>query len=265
MNISKMKPKTSLDCYLTIANIVDDNGCENLEDINQLLDMIIVNVKICAEDFQSNKFHRKDTKVFTNNKFRIIRAHVINDQYHVRRSIYFILNALYKLSINEKIKERIYFNEVFCSNFNKVLFKANQPELYYSLNLLAQLSFSEKICVTIRKDEELLNFLKENVSNINNFNIKRIYRQLQWNLFEKNNEKLKILADKPVNTKQIMISFYMNDQVAKEFTVKIKQKLESMGNQVWLNQSEIVYDHQRAIEAIENSYCFIMCINEKYR
>lgn len=263
-----MKPKTSLDCYLTIANIVDDSQCEELEEIKQILSLIIENVKRCAEDFELNKFHRKDTKIFLNNKFRIIKAHIFSDQFFVRRSIYFILNALYKLSINDKIKELIYFDEVFSSNFNKVVFNANQPELYYALNLIGQLSFSEKICVCIRKDQEFVKFLNENVSKIKNLNINRIYQQIKWNVFDRNEriEKIRKSFDQPNNTKQIMISFHISDQMSKDFSIKIKHKIESLGNKVWVNNNgETTYDHMRAIEAIENCYCYIMCLNEKYR
>ena len=263
-----MKPRTSLDCYLTIANIVDDNQCEELEDPKQILSLIIENVKRCAEDFELKKFHRKETKIFTNNGFRIIKAHVFLDRFLVRRSIYFILNALYKLSINMKIQELIYFDDVFYSNFKKIVYNANQPELFYSLNLIGQLSFNEKICVSIRKDTEFLNFLNENVSKIKNYNIKRIYQQIKWNLFDKNEriEKFKKSSDQSSKIKQIMISFYISDQMTKDFSNKIKQKVESMGNQVWLNNNgEMAYDHMQTIEAIENSYCYIMCINEKYR
>ena len=198
LKIARIKPKTSLDCYLTIANIADDSQFENLDDLNTLLQMLIEYVKKCADDFQANKFHRRDTNIFEANKFRVVKVHAFSDKYAVRRSLYAILNGLYKFSINERLKNVIYFDEVFRTNYKKIIFKANQAELLYCLNLIAQFTFSERICTVIRQDMEVISFLNETRAKIKNLSIKRVCELINWNLFDKN-MRILTLKTKDVN------------------------------------------------------------------
>ena len=71
---------------------------------------------------------------------------------------------------------------------------------------------------------------------------------------------------KPITStlKHVMISFYLHDNVTKELCIKLKKTLESSGNPVWMNINNMC-DHKTVVEAIENSYCYLMCVNEKYR
>ena len=154
---------------------------------------------------------------------------------------------------------------MFEESFYKIVYKSNQIELFYELSLLTQLSFGAKICISLRDDKEFIKFLNENVKNIANFNIQKVYHALKWNLYDKDERSKKLKnTDQPKESKQVMLSYCTEDQVTQEFCIKIKQKLESESNQVFL-QNESVYDLETVVNAIEESYCCILFVNEKYR
>ena len=135
VKIANVKPKISLDCYLTIANILDDLQCETLKDPNQMVTTMLENLKKISDDFESNKFYRMETKIFANNKFRTIKAHTFNDRFQVKRSMYVILNGLIKLAVNAKFKYSIFYDKIFEESFYKTLYKSNQIEFEFEVLL----------------------------------------------------------------------------------------------------------------------------------
>jgi hypothetical protein len=97
-------------------------------------------------------------------------------------------------------------------------------------------------------------------------NISQVIEQIKWNLNgEQRKVKSKVLhLDQPLSSQQhIMISY---NSSSRELCLKIKGELESLGHKVWIDVNTISGSSLESMSiAVENSFCVLMCVTEKYR
>jgi hypothetical protein len=97
-------------------------------------------------------------------------------------------------------------------------------------------------------------------------NIRQVIEQIKWNLnteIEKGKSKALPIDQSLVNQQHIMISY---NSSSRELCLKIKRELESMGHKVWIDVNTISGSSLESMSnAVENSFCFLMCVTEKYR
>ena len=154
-------------------------------------------------------------------------------------------------------------------------------EIYYTLELLAQLTFNQDIKQNMNESkiyEKIFDTLmKKDSKQLLNQDDKLIYsgirqviEQIQWNLNAGNkqssiiNSVQALSLNPPSNNQQhIMISY---NSASRELCLKIKKEIESMGHKVWIDVNTISGSSLESMAtAVENSWCVLMCVTEKYR
>jgi hypothetical protein len=146
-------------------------------------------------------------------------------------------------------------------------------EIYYSLELLAQLTFSDSVTKDMIKIDNLMNILRDLYENKKKSfesqpeneifqSIKNIIDQINWNLTEKH---LRLVLNKVTDIKKdhVLISY---NTVSRELCLKIKENLELCGYKVWIDVNDVHgFSLDSMTESVENSACMLICISERYR
>jgi hypothetical protein len=272
LKIARVKETTKFDAFLAISNICDDKQIESLTEIHSIISIIIERLKQIENDFNNDDFKRSNRQVVIDNKIVDCEVHCITQMNSTKTSIIVLLQGLYKLSVNEKIKADIYNNFDIKKSLKVLLLKGNHFEAYFTLRLIAQLSFSECISNDLLKDDEFITILDNLSKSLVDDgdeekiikNIKKIIEKINWNfsiINFKRCESVKSMEDD--KNKHIMISYNTG---SRDLCLKIKEKLESLGYKVWIDVNDIHGSSLDAMaKAVENSFCVLMCVTEKYR
>ena len=204
--VRHMKPSTSLDAFIAITNLVDDKQIEEnfIEVIrHEILGNLIKRLEQCARHFSSKSkpLRRKHRQLIDNNETINCKVHVISLDNNTTMNILTILQALYKLCVNDLMRKDIYFLYNVSESLQAILGKANYYEAKYTLRLLAQLTFNAEVCKSVTSDLDMQNTLKsveakykENGEdakrNAAEFGIVNLCKQIRWNLQQHNIELL---------------------------------------------------------------------------
>ena len=148
-------------------------------------------------------------------------------------------------------------------------------EIFYALELLAQLTFNEKIKQNInesKKYEKIFDTLmKKDIKKLVTENdrlvytgIRQLIEQIQWNLNEEHIQpNISLKTQKLSRQQHIMLSYHSSNR---EICLKIKRLLESMGHKVWINVNLISgLSLESMANVVVNSFCVLICVNENYR
>ena len=253
----KLNPEREFSIYFIITNIANDKHIEEINEFNSVILKYREFIKSCAADFKKNNLKREERLMIIDNENIQVVAHVLIEDKVITSSAS-VLKSLYKLSINEKFKNAIYFEHNIKEDLKTIMHKGNEFESMFALDLFIQLSFSEQIQKDMAKDVEIKNFIDANSPNVR---IKKRLEALNWNLFKK-----EIKENNPAITqdqKHIMISY---NTCNRDIVLKIKENLESHGYKIWIDINDI---HGSSLEsmanAIENSFAVLICISERYR
>ena len=265
--VSSLKEAVYFNCYRTIANIANDQQLEEISNINDTIFLkLIEKFYKYTHNYRTHQIQLRNLKIFEDNKFKTITTHFISDKKGSKIPTYTILNCLYKLVLNDKLKLKLFYNTGFRENLKESLPKINQSELKYILAIIAQLTFNEKICKELRKDKQLLQLMNDIINEPKNTNapIKNICHMINWNLFNKElrlNEFKKNQKDPIEYFKHVLFSYSSEN---KDLIIKLKNRFETMGYQIYLNQNETI-NFEEMTTSVEDSYVVVMCIDEKYR
>ena len=165
------------------------------------------------------------------------------------------MNGLYNLSVNDKLKDEIYFDGNIKENLKTISRMGNEWETGYCLRLICQLILSEKILDDIRSDTYFVSIL-EYLCQLNNPFLDKYIRQIYWKLKDQNKES-------QPNTMQVMISYHRD---SRDLCLKVKENLEASGHQVWMDVNEKDVSSLDSMgRAVEQCFCVLMCVTEKYR
>ena len=108
LNIASLQKSSLLNAYWSIVYILDDHQIETLKDIYSIVHLLVRLLIQCNNDMNSDIFDREDRQIEFNSKVLDCEVHVIKDENFVSTSITGILECLYKLSLNDKLKSEIY-------------------------------------------------------------------------------------------------------------------------------------------------------------
>ena len=125
LKIAKLKETTSFYAYMTISYILDDRQIETLLAIRSILELITKLLTQCSNDFESDFFDRKKRKVKFKTKSIECEVHRVQDANRVFISITTLLQCLYKLAVNDKIKNFLYFRHDIENCLKAFLSKGN--------------------------------------------------------------------------------------------------------------------------------------------
>ncbi len=178
-----------------------------------------------------------------------------------------LLTGLYRLSVNDNIKQDIFEVYQMKNHLKTLIIKGNEVEKEYSLRLLYQLCFNEEIAKELHDNiefSELLKYIEELAKDttLKRPNIKKHIEGIFWKVESKDKEKVEKILEAPTTT-QLMISY--NGQ-SRDLCLAIKSELEKCGYKVWIDVEQI---HGSSLEsmanAIEESAAVLMCMTEKYK
>ena len=91
--------------------------------------------------------------------------------------------------------------------------------------------------------------------------IKKLIEIINWNLSEHGPEKL----NGPIGEVENISLFILYDSYKTNECLKLKQRLESMGNDVCMRCSDDEYSLESTLNSVDKCGCMLMCITEKYR
>ncbi|RNA26411.1 hypothetical protein BpHYR1_028759 [Brachionus plicatilis] len=225
IKIAKLEPNTQIQVYLTIANIATDKQIEDFADIPDIVGLIQKKIKIIAESFAEKKYDRYPRQIMDDSQIMDVLVHCISESNGLKCSLLVFLSGLYR----------------------------NEIETKHSLKLFAQLSFDTSIASDLASDAPIMDLLKKTPANA-------LSEQIFWNI-----DQIKTinLEKKSKAGEHIMISY---NSASRDLCLKIKSKFEQAGLKVWIDVENI---HGSCLEsmaqAIETSYCVLICLTEKYR
>lgn len=115
LKVSNFKETTLFMAYTIISHIATDEQINNLAEIHSIVDTITKLLLRCRNDFRYNKFDRwKKHFHFNGNNFEC-DVHTIRDENLVTTSMVSLLQGVYKLACNEKMKNDLYFRRYISS------------------------------------------------------------------------------------------------------------------------------------------------------
>ena len=268
LKLSKIKKSKLFEIHCLITYIMDDIQIETLCDIDYIIETMAKYLLKCKNDFQAENFDRITVKVKMNSSTLNCQVHrVLVEESKTSITLNAILNSFYKLSVNPIMKSKIYFKNELKSCLGIFLLKGNHFEIYFTLTLIAQLSFCPEVQNDLISSNEILNILdevaKKDSSRIRNIDekevfsgIKKLAEIINWNLTETQEMS-------QFEGEHVLISYNTADVV---MCLRIKDKLESFGFKVCMDLNNIQNSSIGVMEnAVEQSYCVLICVTEKYR
>ena len=241
---------------MSIALIFEENDFEKLENVDIALTSFSRIMQGCAQTVKDGLSMRYETE---------IDGKCINVVYNEGSSSVEILDCLKHLAVSDIIKNDIYFRFKAKDYLRDLIYCGNDCEREHSFRLLWQLCFDINVAEDIRNDYKLysiiqgVSFLKKPEELLKSCN------GMIWLMDEKYKPKKEKVSVPKVMTKSkhIMISY---NSKSKEMCLKIKTALEKEGYKIWI---DVVNIHGSSLEAmanaIEESYCVLMCMTARYK
>ncbi len=175
-----------------------------------------------------------------------------------------LLNALYHMAVNDHIKQLIYEENRVNEHLRVIVHEGNGTEAEFGVKLLWQLCFDQRVAQVVREDRALvarIEFLKHTTPCLY---LKRNCEGILWQL-NHSAAAVPLLKTKQddSNGRHVMISY---NSGSREVCLRIKNELDNLGYRVWIDVECI---HGSSLEsmanAIENSWCVLMCMTESYK
>lgn len=263
LKVVALKPSVQLRAHVILCDILSDKQLESnlAETMTNVASELIGIVATCANDFRRDDFSKRvikrvvlddDTLRQDDTRFGTIEAYGFRLRDGSTATIRYILKALYKLSVNDKMRAHIYENAR--DHLKVIVSKGNGCEKKSALELLCQLSFNRAIAKDINGDGEFeACLMKSGEVEDDDEELKGIKNTLWWNLRKKETHvvtpRRKML---PTNLggdivvddgfvdglgfenkvdigEHIMISY---NSGSRELCLKVKSDLEAMGYKV---------------------------------
>jgi hypothetical protein len=234
--------------YMIAANIAYDHEIETYSDMLLALDRFVNDSITCIEiigtQVREQQFTDEDDPEKKTHSFAV--TYILDEQTHVTVSLTGLLLALYRFSVNAKIKWDLYNRPNLKEAIKRAVHEGSDIEKQHAIQLLAQLSFDEKVNADLRKDRDLyddVKFMAED-SNLLFKKLKKSSEQLVWILSDKGSSALtssKSSSDIANSNKisslggHLMISYNTG---SRDLCLKIKKSLEDLNFKIWIDIDE---------------------------
>ncbi|RMZ93632.1 hypothetical protein BpHYR1_018601, partial [Brachionus plicatilis] len=252
-------------CYIVLAKTAEEDEISKFPNLIKIIPNIILIVNKIAVNLETNKnISRTYLQVNEQTTEHVSQISISSTLWHLIE----LLDALYSMAVNDSIKETIYFEYKMNECLRKLIFFGNQAEKSHAVRLLWQLCFNSKISQSVFTDSELIKTIEANSSNSDNSeNLRANCKGCMWIINGKNDahlsEEIKELESVKCELNHIMISY---NRDSRDLCLKIKQDLEKIGQNVWIDVENIHGSSLEAMaKAVENSKCVLMCMTEKYK
>ena len=284
--------------YSSVLKIANDSQISEMYEISEICSIFINALAKASEEImeciKKGETVVRGTKEFSEGvvhkeKSKSFQVYIVSEDIGVKHGypVTSIINTIYKLSVNDKIKYDLYFKYNVKDPLRVFLIEGSDVEKRYALKLLTQLCFDPKVQDDVAKDDELMFVIesqpKENILSrsyhwfLSSFKLSKKFKEEtvvadtlvnDHNKIEDENEEegdacMKIKAIDTKRKNQIMISY---NSASRDLCIKIKQELESIGLKVWIDVDDISGSSLESMaNAVETSEAILMCVTEKYR
>ena len=280
LKLGRKNNKFKRPAYSSVLKIANDSEISEIHEIFEIATIFINSMTKAAEEMlAAGESVKRDQKEFNadpgnKNKSKLFDVYHVIDEDDVRYPVTSVMNTIYKLSVNDKIKYDLYVKLNAKDPLRVFIFHGSDIEKRYALKLLTQLCFDPQVQEEVHKDAELMKLIENNTNEQSESYLSKTFKQILWffnlkKVNEDNEEKIsrrKSVQQAHVGEKeqkQIMISY---NSASRDLCLKIKGELEKIGFKVWIDVDDI---HGSSLEsmanAIETSDVVLMCVTEKYR
>jgi hypothetical protein len=184
--------------YITLANTLHDKDIEELPDTVMIIRKLVQIISRAAE-LMAKSEHAASSRM----RLRRLKIELDNDQVEdvctivdedgIQWDIIELLNGLYRIAVNDKIKYHIYGECNMEEHLIKIVNAGNLIEKEYAFKLIYQLSFDEKISEMIRVNEQLQSALKKfaeadalgTENELKHFRLHEYCKGIKWNVENK--------------------------------------------------------------------------------
>jgi hypothetical protein len=193
LNVAKVKETCTRDAYVALINIVNDRQMEVLNEMSEIKCVFLSEIKQCFEDFKKNKISRVNRQFNFNDSTLSCSVHCITQANQTVTSIIIILRALYRLAINGKMKSQLFSEDNLVTYLKCLMAKGNSFEIYFTLEVLAQLTFDLNAASVLASDGELQDLLaklknkdmkkfSDSEKKVHTLGVLKYLEQINWNL-----------------------------------------------------------------------------------
>ncbi len=264
---------------MAIALVSADDEIDSIPEVLLCLPDIIDMVRDCAKSIQSNEnLKRTEIEIDDLETGDAVTGEscfvTVGDTDWALTNL---LSALYHMTVNDTIKKDIYYKYGVNGHLRSIIYAGNFTEKEFALNALWQLCFNAEIAQDVRQDEELYGFVKELAGRSEEANVCKKASGIVWLVEKKVNDGVCSGAGGQVTFKEtvekyilpstvsqhIMISY---NRQSREMCLQIKAELERSKFKVWIDVEDISGSSLESMaNAIENSFCILVCMTEKYK
>jgi hypothetical protein len=243
---AKKFDKYELYFYMIAANIARDKDIENYGDISLARDRFVKHIVTCVDTLGETVCEQ----LFIDDDDPEKKAHSFSVSYVLDKvtnaivSLTGLLLALYRFSVNAKIKWSLYQRPGLKDVLNRVVHEGSDIEKQLALQLLAQLAFDERVNADLRKDRDLcddVRVLAEDDS-LPFVKLKRTSELFVWILEQKSFfSPPQQCVDSSIQENPqgyIMISY--DGVTSRDLCIKIKKSLEDFKYKIWIDEEEIL-------------------------
>jgi hypothetical protein len=251
--------------YLTLANLLNDSEIETLPHSKIALKSLVQLLHSAANSIGTRILKRIQIETEINEEDLHNADLCIIEYSWCSWHIGEVLNGLYSMSVNDKIKNEIF--DAVKDDVKVILINGTDFERVFTLKLLCQLCFDEKICKKVKEDKQIYDFIQRTAElrDLKIKNLKYLAKTIQWSIDKPKKQETPKDSKTKIDEKKkhIMISY---NRDSREICSKIKEKLVESGFSVWIDVEQIQGSSLESMaRAIENSFCVLICLTEKYK
>jgi len=262
------------------AFVADDDDIERLPTLREVIPDLARLAGLAAKSIKENKNLVRNQFELDDSDNEVAEICCVRDGDHgdTQWSLVNLLKALYHLGVHDRLKQEIYYKNHMRKHLKSIVYAGNDIEKVYALNLVWQLCFDAKIAKDVREDRSFFEFLEglSNQKRKSHKKVKQCASGIIWQISNKlnsetsaysqvENEK-RIAKSTPTiekNIEHIMISY---NRDSRDMCLKIQTALENQNLKVWIDIDRISGSSLESMAlAVENSFCVLICMTEKYK
>ena len=253
--------------YLTIANIATDEDIEKLTELRNVAKRIVDKIHNCATVLAENdRIERADRKLDCSlSRMSVQLEEYQNEIFHISLEpggvwlLTELIQPLYNFAVNDSFKQFIYYELNIKEDLITILTHGNEIETEYSLSLLYQLCFDKRIAHDVLDTKALFEYIV--TLKPTKAGLVKTRDGILW--LVKSHMKETSDQTHAAGNKHIMISY---NSESRDYCLKIKAGLEEKNYKVWIDVHNISGSALESMaRAVENSWCVLMFMTEKYK
>ena len=111
LKVAKLKKSTEFNAYRAISCIADDKQIESLTEVYSIIDTIVHYLIACKNDFINERFNRSEYQVNFKGSVLKCKYHAVFTDERILLGMKGFLDSLYQLSVNDTVRNDIYFKK----------------------------------------------------------------------------------------------------------------------------------------------------------